>query len=180
MFQIISVAILMATLGVGQTSSISNRAPISDKARDRLIREVRHEIVTLPFFGVFDNIAFRVDGYAVTLMGQVTLPTLKSDVERAVKEIEGVERVDNKIEVLPLSPNDDRLRRMLFGAIYGYDGLQRYALPVIKPIRIIVKNGRATLEGVVANEMDKQLAYMRANGVPGLFAVTNNLQVEKK
>jgi len=180
MFQIISVAILMATLGVGQTSSTSNRAPISDKARDRLIREVRHEIVTLPFFGVFDNIAFRVDGYAVTLMGQVTLPTLKSDVERAVKGIEGVERVDNKIEVLPLSPNDDRLRRVLFGAIYGYDRLQRYALPVIKPIRIIVKNGRATLEGVVANEMDKQLAYMRANGVPGLFGVTNNLQVEKK
>jgi hyperosmotically inducible protein len=180
MFRIISLVALTAILGAGQTGSTPNRAAISDKARDRLIREVRHEIVTLPFFGVFDNIAYRVDGYTVTLMGQVTMPTLKGDVERAVKGIEGVERVVNQIEVLPLSPNDDRLRRALFGAIYGYDGLQKYALPVIKPIRIIVKNGRATLEGVVANEMDKQLAYMRANGVPGLFAVTNNLQVEKR
>lgn len=180
MFRIISLVALTAILGPAQTGSTSNRATISDKARDRLIREVRHEIVTLPFFGVFDNIAYRVDGYTVTLMGQVTMPTLKSDVERAVKGIEGVERVVNQIEVLPLSPNDDRLRRALFGAIYGYDGLQKYALPVIKPIRIIVKNGRATLEGVVANDMDKQLAYVRANGVPGLFAVTNNLQVEKR
>lgn len=177
MIRIISLALVLTIPGIGQTNS--NRAAISDKARDRLIREVRHEIVTLPFFGVFDNIAFRVDGYAVTLMGQVTMPNLKSDVERAVKGIEGVEKVNNQIEVLPLSPNDDRLRLALYRSIYGFPGMEKYALPVIKPIRIIVKNGRATLEGVVANEMDKQLAYMRANGVPGLFAVTNNLQVEK-
>lgn len=177
MFRIVPLTLAMTVVCIGQTGS--NRAVISDKARDRLIREVRHEIVTLPFFDVFDNIAFRVDGYTVTLMGQVTDPTVKGDAERAVKGIEGVERVNNQIEVLPLSPNDDRLRRALFVAIYGYDGLQRYALPVIKPIRIIVKNGRVSLEGVVANEMDKQLAYMRANGVPGLFAVTNNLKVEK-
>ena len=180
MFRIISLTVLTAILGAGQTGSTSNRAAISDKARDRLIREVRHEIVTLPFFGVFDNIAFRVEGYTVTLMGQVTNPTLKGDAERAVKGIEGVERVNNQIELLPLSPNDDRLRLALYRAIYGFPGMEKYALPVIKPIRIIVKNGRATLEGVVANEMDKQLAYTRANGVPGLFAVTNNLQVEKK
>jgi hyperosmotically inducible protein len=175
-----AVTILSAISSAGQAGSTANRPPLSDKGRDRLIREVRHEIVTLPFFNVFDNIAFRVDGYTVTLMGQVTLPTTKSDAEKAVKGIEGVERVDNQIEVLPVSPNDDHLRRALFGAIYGFDGLQRYALPVIKPIRIIVKNGRATLEGVVANEMDKQMAYIRANSVPGVFSVTNNLQVEKK
>ena len=174
MTRIIGLAIVAALLGFGQSR------PISDKAHQRLEREVRHEIVTLPFFDVFDNISFRVDGYTVTLMGQVTMPNIKSDAERAVKSIEGVERVNNQIEVLPLSPNDDRLRRALFRAIYGFEGLERYALPAIKPIRIIVKNGRVSLEGVVANEMDKNLAGMRANGVPGVFQVTNNLQVERK
>jgi hyperosmotically inducible periplasmic protein len=115
----------------------------------------------------------------VTLLGQVTTPSLKSDAEKAVKGIEGVERVENQIEVLPLSPNDDRLRRELFRAIYGFDGLQKYALPVIKPIRIIVKNGQVFLEGVVANQSDKIIAGMQAKGVPGAFGVTNNLQVEK-
>lgn len=173
MTRVIVLMIVSALLGFGQP-------PISDKARQRLEREVRHEILTLPFFGVFDNIAFRVDGYTVTLLGQVTMPNIKSDAERAVKGIEGVERVNNQIEVLPLSPNDDRLRRALFRAIYGFEGLERYALPAIKPIRIIVKNGRVSLEGVVATEMDKNIAGIRANGVPGIFQVTNNLQVERK
>ena len=174
MTRMIGVAMLAAIAGFGQD------ARISDRARQRLEREVRHEIVTLPFFDVFDNIAFRVDGYTVTLLGQVTMPNIKSDAERAVKGIEGVERVNNQIEVLPLSPNDDRLRRALFRAIYGFEGMERYALPAIKPIRIIVKNGRVALEGVVANEMDKNLAGIRANGVSGVFQVTNNLQVERK
>jgi hyperosmotically inducible protein len=102
---------------------------------------------------------------------------LKSDAENVVKHIEGVERVDNKIEVLPPSPMDDRLRVQLFHAIYGYEPLQKYALGVQKPIRIIVKNGHVTLEGVVDNEADKNAAGIRANGVPGIFSVTNNLQV---
>ena len=128
---------------------------------------------------VFDNLAYKVDGYNVTLMGQVTRPTLKSDSENVVKRIEGVEHVDNQIEVLPLSPNDDRLRRQLFRAIYGYPALQKYAMGVQQPIRIIVRNGKVTLEGVVDNEADKNIANIRANSVSGVFAVTNNLQVVK-
>jgi len=133
----------------------------------------------LPYFGVFDNIDYKVDGYNVTLLGQVVRPTLKSDAENVVKHIEGVEKVDNQIEVLPLSPMDDRLRIRLFHAIYNYPALEKYALGVQKPIRIIVKNGHITLEGVVDNETDKNLAGLRANGVSGTFSLTNNLQVVK-
>jgi hyperosmotically inducible protein len=107
----------------------------------------------------------------------VTRPTLKTDAERVVQRIDGVERVDNQIEVLPLSNHDDRLRRSLYRAIYGYPSMNRYALPVIKPIRIIVKNGNVTLEGVVDNQADKNIANIRANGVHGVFSVTNNLRV---
>ena len=152
---------------------------VPERAEERIQREVRHEIVMLPYFDVFDNITYKVEGYKVTLMGQVTRPVLKKDVENVVKKIEGVEKVDNQIEVLPLSSMDDRLRLALYRAIYGYTALERYALPVIKPIRIIVKNGNATLEGVVDNEADKNLANIRANGVSGVFSVTNHLQVVK-
>ena len=149
----------------------------SARSQERIQKEVRHELLMLPWFGVFDNISYKVDGYNVTLYGQVVRPSLKSDAENAVKHIEGVERVDNKIEVLPPSPMDDRLRIQLFHAIYGYEPLQKYALGVQKPIRIIVNNGHVTLEGVVDNEADKNAAGIRANGVPGIFSVTNNLQV---
>jgi hyperosmotically inducible protein len=163
---------------VGAAVACSQTAPLSEKAQARIEKEVRHEIVTLPFFDVFDNIAFRVEGYNVTLLGQVTRPTLKADAENTVKKIEGVEIVNNQIEVLPLSPNDDRLRVALYRAIYGFNSLQRYAMPVIKPIRIIVKNGNVTLEGIVNSEADKNVVKLRANGVPGVFSVTNNLCVE--
>jgi len=152
---------------------------VSPQAEQRIQKEVRHELVMLPYLSVFDNLAFKVDGYDVTLLGQVVNPTLKSDAENVVKRIEGVEKVVNQIEVLPPSPMDDQLRRKLFRAIYGYPTLQKYALPTIKPIRIIVKNGHATLEGVVDNDTDKNLVGVRANGVPGLFSVTNNLVVAK-
>src|ERR1700726_4034373 len=155
----------------------ANQAPA--RATERITKEVRHELLMLPYLGVFDNLAYKVDGYNVTLVGQVTRPTLKSDAENVVKKIEGVEKVDNQIEVLPASPMDDRLRLQLFQAIYQYPALQKYELGVQKPIRIIVKNGRVTLEGVVDSEGDKNLAGMRANGVPGIFSVTNNLQVSK-
>ena len=145
----------------------------------RIAKETRHEILSLPYFDVFDNIEFRVDRYNVTLMGQVTRPTLKSDAESAVKGIEGVESVSNQIEVLALSPSDDRLRVALYWAIYGFSSRQRYALPVIKPIRIIVKNGHLTLEGVVNNEADKNVVKLRANGVHGVYSVANDLRVEK-
>jgi hyperosmotically inducible periplasmic protein len=152
---------------------------VSERAVQRIQKEVRHELVMLPYLGVFDNLAYKVDGYNVTLVGQVTRPSLKGDAERAVKNIEGVEKVDNQIEVLPPSPMDDRLRASLYRAIYGFPSLQRYSLGVQQPIRIIVKNGRVTLEGVVDNEADKNTAGIRANSVPGIFSVTNNLQVVK-
>lgn len=158
---------------------LARQAADSARATERITREVRHELLMLPYLGVFDNIAYKVDGYNVTLMGQVTRPTLKSDAENVVKRIEGVEHVDNQIEVLPVSPNDDRIRRQLYRAIYGYGPLQKYAMGVQQPIRIIVKNGNVTLEGVVDNEGDKNIANIRAKGVSGVFSVANNLQVVK-
>jgi len=150
-----------------------------NRGYDRLVKEVRHELVMLPYYNVFDNLAFKVDGSTVTLMGQVTRPTLKSDAERVVKSIEGVDKVVNKIEVLPLSPNDERIRMAVYRAIYGNTSLQRYGLQAVPPIHIIVNNGNVTLEGVVANEADKNIANLQANGVPGVFSVKNNLRVEK-
>jgi hyperosmotically inducible protein len=145
----------------------------------RLIREVRHELNLLPYYGVFDNLAFKVEpGGKVTLLGQVRKPTLKSDAERAVKGIEGVDTVDNQIEVLPLSPNDDRIRMRVYRTIYRTPSLERYAIQAVPPIHIIVKNGNLTLEGVVASTGDKNLANIKARGVPGVFKVTNNLRVE--
>lgn len=145
----------------------------------RIAREVRHEIVMEPYFSVFDSINFKVDGRDVALMGAVTRPTVKNDIVKAVKKIEGVQQVDDQIQVLPPSPTDHRLRLALFRAIYGYSPLQKYALPVVKPIEIVVNMGRVTLEGVVDSEGDKNLVQLRANTVPGIFSVTNNLQVVK-
>lgn len=147
------------------------------KYRARLAKEVRHQLLMLPWYSVFDNLAFKVDGDTVTLFGQVTRPTLKSDAEAAVKRIEGVATVANNIEVLPLSPIDDQLRRALFRAIYGDSGLERYATRAVPPIHIIVKNGSVTLEGVVDNESDRNLAGLRANETPNVYSVQNNLKV---
>lgn len=174
---LVSLGTLLSLLCLSAAAQDTQRSQPSAKSEDRIIREVRHELLMLPYFGVYDYIAFKVDGATVTLIGQVVRPTLKSDAENAIKRIEGVEKVDNQIEVLPPSPTDDRLRTRLFRAIYQYPALQKYELGVQKPIRIIVKNGRATLEGVVDTEGDKNLAGLRANGVSGLFSVTNNLQV---
>jgi hyperosmotically inducible protein len=167
----------MILLTLSTYSLAQDRDQASIRSQERITKEVRHELLMLPWFGVFDNIAFKVDGSTVTLLGQVVRPSLKSDAENAVKHIEGVEKVVNQIEVLPTSPMDDRLRLELYRAIYGYPALEKYALGVQKPIRIIVKNGHVMLEGVVDNESDKNLAGLRANSVPGIFSVTNNLQV---
>jgi hyperosmotically inducible periplasmic protein len=175
-----TLAVVVALLLLGTLGLAQDRDQPSAKSQERITKEVRHELLMLPYFGVFDNIAYKVDGFTVTLLGQVVRPSLKSDAENVVKHIEGVEKVDNQIEVLPPSPMDDGLRRRLYRAIYGYPALEKYALGVQKPIRIIVKNGHATLEGVVDNDADKNVAGLRANGVPGLFSVTNNLQVTPK
>src|ERR1700733_11603040 len=175
--RLVGLVCLLCFASLSVVAQDAQREQPSAKTQERIVREVRHELLMLPYFGVFDYIAFKVDGYNVTLLGQVVRPTLKSDAENAVKHIEGVEKVDNQIEVLPPSRMDDRLRLTLYRAIYGYPALEKYALGVQKPIRIIVKNGRVTLEGVVDREADKHLAGLRANGVPGIFSVTNNLQV---
>ena len=165
------------------TPASANRAatvqsgPLSPAAEERIQREVRHELLMLPYYGVFDNLAYKVEGGTVTLYGQVTRPTLKSDAENVVKKIEGVESVTNNIKVLPLSPADDRIREAEYHAIYGQPQLFRYAEQAVPPIHIIVENGHVTLEGVVDTPADKTVADIAAKGVPGVFSVTDNLQV---
>lgn len=177
----VGLAVLLAMTCALSASAQSKALQQEPTPRDeaRIQQEVRHQLIMLPFLDVFDNLTYKVEGYNVTLGGQVTNPSLKSSAERVVKRIEGVEKVDNQIQVLPPSSMDDRLRIRLFRSIYGYAPLQRYALPVIKPIRIIVKSGHVTLEGVVDSEGDKNLVTMRAKIVPGIFSVTNNLVVQK-
>jgi hyperosmotically inducible protein len=166
----------LATLGATQDAQRDQPTP---KSEDRIIKAVRHQLLMLPRVGPFDYLAFKVDGFNVTLLGQVVNPVNKSDAEYAVKHIEGVEKVDDQIEVLPPSPMDSGIRRSVYRAIYRYPALERYALGVQKPIRIIVKGGHVTLEGVVDSEGDKNIAGIRANGVPNVFSVDNNLQVVK-
>jgi hyperosmotically inducible protein len=147
-------------------------------AEEKLIHQVRQELVTLPFYGVFDNLMFELRGRTVVLKGQVARPTLKPDAERVVREVEGVENVVNEIEVLPLSPNDDRIRIATYRAVYSDNVLYRYALQAVPPIHIIVKNGNVTLVGVVANATDKNVAGLRANAVNGVFSVSNELRID--
>jgi hyperosmotically inducible protein len=169
---------LGATQGFAQEGKDRSPQP-GARSGDRITREVRHELVMLPYYGVFDNLAYRVDGGTVTLLGQVTRPALKSDAGNAVKRIEGVDKVDNQILVLPLSSMDDQSRVAVYRAIYGHPGLDRYALQAVPPIHIIVDNGKVTLEGVVSTQGDKDLANIRASGVSGVFSVVNNLHIEK-
>jgi hyperosmotically inducible protein len=179
--QICALAFAAGVLLVpAQAQQQQQRDRMKGQGLDRVTREVRHELVMLPYYGVFDNLAFRVDGSTVTLLGQVTRPTLKSDAENVVKGIEGVERVQNEIQVLPLSSMDDRIRIATYRAIFGQPGLDRYAMQAVPPIHIIVDNGKVTLEGVVANQGDKDRAGIQANGVSGVFSVTNNLRVENQ
>jgi hyperosmotically inducible protein len=148
---------------------------------NHLVKEVRHQLVTLPYYNVFDDLGFTVNGGTVTLVGQVTQPYVKDDAEKAVKHVEGVTNVVNNIEVLPLSGNDDNIRRGVYRAIYGDPNLStRYGFQALPSIHIIVKNGNVRLEGVVANEMDRSIAGIKANQVPGAFKVENDLRVEAR
>ena len=142
------------------------------------MEKVRKELVTLPYYGVFDNLEYKVEGGTVTLYGQVVNPVTRHDAERRVARIEGIDHVINNIQVLPVSGFDDSIRARAYRAIFGSGSLYRYAMGVNPSIHIIVRNGNITLEGVVSNRMDSQLAYMAANRVPGVFSVTNNLRVE--
>jgi hyperosmotically inducible protein len=180
---VLALPLIFSMVALASPTSQNNQSTgaVNQKSIDRIIKEVRHELVMLPFYGVFDNLAYKVDpDGTVTLLGQVSRPVLKSDAENAIKHIEGVEKVVNNIEVLPTSINDDQIRRATYRAIYGNEVLSQYQLRAVPPIHIIVKNGHVTLEGVVARQMDKQIAGIQANSVPGVFSVTNNLVVEEE
>jgi len=172
----------MKTIAIGLMLAVSvlaqSQRPVSDRAQARLEREVRHELVMLPYYGLFDHLAFRVDGTTITLLGQVARPVLKKDAGDVVKQIEGVENVDNQIEVLPTSPGDDRIRIATYRTIYGQAALNRYAMQAVPSIHIIVKNGHVTLEGMVNSQSDKNIAGVQANTVAAVYSVTNNLQIE--
>ncbi|HMF01406.1 MAG TPA: BON domain-containing protein [Terriglobia bacterium] len=185
---VLASLILIATLDLGAAQRDKNPATLNTPANrnarriEALKEEVRHQLVTLPYYTVFDWLEAQVkpDG-TVTLMGEVTRPTVKDDAEHRVKKLESVSRVIDNIEVLPLSPMDDELRVALYRAIYRFDSpLFRYGTQSVPPIHIIVKNGHVTLKGVVLNEGDSQLAYMAARGVPGTFEVKNELQIEQQ
>jgi hyperosmotically inducible periplasmic protein len=169
-------AFLTATPRLAAQNGVSGSSP----GELRIAKEVRHELLMLPYFSVFDYISFKVDGPDVTLTGAVTNGAVRLNAEGSVKHIEGVQHVDDRIQLLPPSPTDQRIRMALFRSIYGYPPLQKYALSVVKPIRIVVNMGHVDLEGVVDSDTDKNLVQVRANSVPGTFAVTNNLQVVKE
>jgi hyperosmotically inducible protein len=143
----------------------------------RISREVLHDLLMNPWYSVFDDLEYKVEGNTVTLMGAVVDPSVKSDADASVKKIEGVDKVNDQIKVLPPSPMDDQIRRAEYRSIFGFDGLSKYSWGAVPPIHIVVDNGRVTLTGFVDNEADKNAAGIRANSVPGVFGVTNNLQV---
>ncbi len=151
---------------------------VLDLQTAQTVNEVRRELISLPYYSIFDNLSFKVEGETVTLMGKVTRPVLKSDAASVLKQLEGVGKVINEIQVLPLSPLDERLRFALYYNIYGHNALQPLSIRALPPIHIIVENGHVTLEGNVGNHTQKAIAGMQANTVSGVFSVTNNLQVE--
>jgi hyperosmotically inducible protein len=171
--KILSMALALAL--AASTAPLFARAPQGD-----LGDAVRHELVMLPYYNVFDDLGYQVDGSTVILTGDVTQPVLKSDAENAVKRIPGVTNVVNNIRVLPLSPFDDQTRRAVYRSVFSFGSLYRYAMGANPSIHIIVDNGHVILKGVVDSEADKNLAYVRANGVPGVFSVTNELRVAEK
>jgi hyperosmotically inducible periplasmic protein len=153
----------------------------SNSAEDKIAKEVRHELLMLPYYSLFDDLGYTVEGRTVTLTGVLTSQDAitKNDAERAVKRIEGVEKVINNIEVLPPSPLDDRIRERTYNALVRTGGLSKYFWEAAPSIHIISRNGRVTLAGFVMNEMDKNMAGIAAKSVPGAFSVTNNLRVVK-
>jgi len=197
----LALSLLISSLLIAQSSAEpADKAP-SGQAQSRIADSVRKEIVTLPTYGVFDWITFSVNGYNVVLSGFASRPTLKTSAERVAKNVEGVSAVDNRIETLPLSPNDDRVRTQAYIRIYGDSNMSRYnpnrGAPIFvsparmasgltndppvgnHPIHIVVRNGNIALYGTVLNEADKTQVGMLANQVTGAFSVENHLTVEK-
>ncbi len=172
--QLISLVLFLALSPLAMAKSeVSPNAETLTPLQNR----VRHELVTLPYYSVFDNLEYQIVGTKVILSGEVVRPTLKQEAENAVKRVSDIQSVENNIEVLPLSPSDDAIRRATFRAIYGNPSFTRYAIMAVPPIHIIVKNGNVTLVGVVSNQGDKNIANISANSVPGVFSVQNELRV---
>ena len=172
----IAMALLMLNVPVVQAQNPPARG--SGQYQSWLTNEVRHQLVMIPFLSLFDNLQYRVNGNNVTLSGQVTDPVIKDNAEKAVKGIEGVGQITNDIEVLPISPMDNQIRRAEYRAIYSFPSLEKYSTMALPQIHIVVKNGHVTLEGAVLNQGDKQAAEIRAKSVPNVFSVTDNLQIE--
>jgi hyperosmotically inducible protein len=172
--------VLLAAPGLllGYGSGASGEASTQPATQQQVDERVGHELASLAYYGVFDELSFRVEAGKIILSGQVTQPVVKADAERAIRRIAGNQTVVNEIEVLPLSRVDDQIRRNTFYAVYGYGPLERYGFGAQPAIRIIVKNGRVTLIGMVANEMDRSIVYQRASMVPGVSSVTNHLLIE--
>jgi hyperosmotically inducible protein len=184
MHAFLAAVLALGTTGLAVASSTDQASQqvtssTNQRIEQRLSGEVRHELNMIPEFTVFDNLAYRVDGRTVTLFGQVRDAIVKDSAEARVKHLEGVDHVDNQIEILPASFNDDRIRRQVARAVFNDPRLSNYAIQPVPPIHIIVKNGHVNLEGVVRTQTDKDDAFIRANGVPGVFSVDNNLQVEQ-
>ena len=173
--QLIAIAV---TLAIAASAAVA--APTESSTHQQVTEQVRHELVTLPYYGVFDNLSYKVEGNTVTLYGQVVRPTTRKDVERRVAMIEGVQQVVNNIEVLPLSSFDDSIRVRTYRTLFRTGSLYRYAMGANPSIHIVVNRGHVTLEGVVSTEGDRRLAYITASGVPGVFSVTNNLRTERE
>ena len=170
---------LLSLIQVGMASIPKGTLPTSiNQQTDELQDRVRHSLLMLPYYGVFDALSYSVQGDTVTLTGEVRRPLLKSEAEAAVRKIAGVANVVNNIEILPLSPMDDSLRLRIYRAIYSQPGFEKYGIQAVKPIRIIVKNGNTTLYGVVATQLDKKLAEMAARNVPFAFSVTDKLTTD--
>jgi hyperosmotically inducible protein len=172
--------LLFSFAGISMAAASNPTNPAGSKKLPRsLADQVRHELVMLPYLGVFDNFGYSVeDSNTVVLSGQVVRPVLNSEAEAAVRRIQGITKVVDNIEVLPVSPFDDSIRLRAYRAIFSRPGFEKYAVLAFSPIRIIVKNGNITLEGVVGSQMDKILAKMAARSVAGVFSVTDNLTID--
>lgn len=174
---VVVLGVLFSVSALAQAAKSNQSSAADQRMQNRVSREVYHELVMLPQLTIFDNLSFKLDGSTVILMGDVRNAVLKDEAQQAVKKIEGVEHVNNQIQILPPSPNDDRIRRAVARSLFNDDRLFKYSMGSVPPIHIIVNGGHVTLEGVVDNQADKNEAGIRANSVPGIFSVQNNLRV---
>ena len=181
-FGILLIASVSVVRGGQRDKAPGLESPGARDARqlERLKEEIRHQLVTLPYYTVFDwlQAEARPDGMVI-LSGQVVRPTLKDDAGKRVKKLESATQVINNIEVLPLSQSDDQLRMAIYRKIFSFDSpLFGYGTMAVPPIHIIVSNGHVVLKGIVANHSDSQLSYLAARQVSNVFDVRNELQIE--